>query len=133
MKAPASNVRLVSNVYPVTTVQTLSLPGLPPSIGGVCDDRDFLRQIRGKAALKKLARVKGSSIYEREERQNLLDTGLVAKWQIEIYWDQEGSGRCVDCPLGERPIGIIRTGSKCEVINRCQNPRCRCRPQPCKT
>jgi hypothetical protein len=128
MSAPDSNVRVVSNVYPVARVRKLAVPGWT-GYAGVCDDPLFRRQIRGKDALKKLAQEKvGMSIYERDVRQNLLDARLVAEWQIEIYWDQEGSGRCVDCSPGERPFGIIRSGSKCKVINRCENPRCRCRP-----
>jgi hypothetical protein len=129
MNTPASNIRVVSNVYPVKTVQTRRLRGFPDCREGVYDDPGFRKQIRGKAALKKLAKETcGTTILESDDRQNLVDRHLVADWQIEIYWDQEGSGNCVDCKPGERPIGIIRTGERCKVINRCENPLCRCRP-----
>jgi hypothetical protein len=128
MSPPASNIRVVSNVYPVKTVRMRTLIGLPDCLEGTCDDPLFCQQIRGKAALKKLSQEKcGTSAYERHERQNLLDADLVAKWQIKAYWDEEGSGRCIDCKPGERPFGVVRGEHGYEVVNRCENPLCRCR------
>jgi hypothetical protein len=130
MSPPDSNIAIVSNVYPVKTVRRRTLIGLPDCLEGVCDDPLFRSQIRGKAALKKLSQEKcGTSAYERDERQHLFDANLVGQWQIEAYWDEEGSGRCIDCKPGERPFGVVRANYGYEVVNRCENPRCHCRPE----
>jgi hypothetical protein len=130
MSTPTSNVSVVSNVYPVTTVRIRTLIGLPTCLEGVCDDSLFRNQIKGKPALKKLSQEKcGTSAYERDERQNLIDAHLVAKWQIKAYWDEEGSGQCIECKPKERPFGVVRGKFGYEVVNRCENPRCRCRPE----
>jgi hypothetical protein len=123
-----ANVRIRSNVFPVTTIREVVLPGRPTSYGGVCDDSRFRRQIRGKAALKKLAESKhGATIYERSLRDHLLEANLVEKWQVEVFWDQQGGGGCVDCPVGARPFGVVARGGRCVVENRCKKPGCRCR------
>lgn len=94
-----SNVSVVSNVYP------LRYP-------------DFYRQIRGRAALKKLAE---SVIFgendERRLKERFLERGLVAPAQIEAYWND---GRSVDCPPGERPWGLGKNGIEC----RCERANC---------
>ena len=123
-----ANVRIRSNVFPVTTVREFVLPERPISYGGVCDDSQFRTKIRGKAALKKLAEAKhGATIHERSLRDYLLERNLVEKWQVEVFWDQQGGGGCVDCPAGARPFGIVLRGGRCVVENRCKEPRCRCR------
>ena len=128
MSESTSNVRVVSNVYPVSTVRALDLPGVPPSLHGVCDDPKFRRRIRGKAALKKLGEYKcGLTIDERDLLERLLDNNLVQPWQVAAYWKGEGDGRCVDCAAGDRPIGLRRKGSKYELVNRCEVPNCRAR------
>lgn len=135
-----SNVKIISNVFPVTTINRVGLPGLPIRYRGVCDDTKFLRQVRGKDALKKLALEKfGQTIYERDLREvlrtwrraigpeDLSESGLVEDWQIKVFWDQQGGGGCVDCPAGARPFGIVRRGGRYVVENRCEKPSCRCR------
>jgi hypothetical protein len=123
-----SNVQIISNVFPVTTINRVGLPGLPIRYRGVCDDTRFLRQVRGKDALKKLALEKfGQTIYERDLREDLSESGLVEEWQIKVFWDQQGGGGCVDCPAGARPFGIVRRGGRYVVENRCGKPSCRCR------
>ena len=123
-----SNVKITSNVFPVTTINRVGLPGLPIRYRGVCDDKRFLRQVRGKDALKKLALEKfGQTLYERDLREDLSESGLVEDWQIKVFWDQQGGGGCVDCPAGARPFGIVRRGGRYVVENRCEKPSCRCR------
>lgn len=123
-----SNIRIRSNVFPVTTVREFALPGMPTRYRGVYDDPRFRTQIRGKPALKKLGEAThGATIYESDLREHLLDANLVEKWQIEVYWDQQGSGGCVDCPVGARPFGIVRRNGRYVVENRCEKPGCRCR------
>lgn len=112
----ASNVRVVSNVYPVTTAR------------GVSDDPVFWKKVRGRAALRKLADLLfATEIDSRFLRQKFLDTGKVEKWQIDLYWDQEGSGNCVDCAPGEKPFGLIRRGKTFVVENRCKKVNCPCK------
>ena len=64
-----SNVNVTSNVFPTRTV---------------CDDPAFRRKIRGRAALKKLAKL---AIYgvidERQEKAILLERNLVDRAQLE--------------------------------------------------
>jgi len=128
MSASPSNVRVVSNVFPVTTARASSVSD---NIYGVCDDPVFRREVRGRDALIKLAEAKcGVTNNETHLREKLRDEGLVEEWQITVFWRKQGDGRCVDCPPGERPIGIVRgPGGKCSVVNRCEQPRCRCRPE----
>jgi hypothetical protein len=122
------NIRITSNVFPVTTITKVVLQGLPIRYRGVCKDRQFLRQIKGKDALKKLAVEKfGQTIYERDLREGLSESGLVENWQIKVFWDQQGGGGCVDCPAGARPFGVVRRGGRFVVENRCEMPGCRCR------
>jgi len=129
-----SNIRIVSNIYPVKTAERRNVPGFPICLEGVFNDPDFRKRIKGKAALKMLARQKcGSTNSESDDRQNLLDARLVTYSQIEVFWDQEGNGRCVDCDPGELPFGLIRTADEVRVANRCENPICRCRPEQVQT
>src|SRR5690606_31927335 len=113
-----ANIRFQSNVFPVSGVVETSVPGLPARYSGVFNDPLFRRQIRGKAALKKLAEAKcGSSIYERDLRAALAEASLVEEWQIDIYWDKQGSGGCSDCPRGARPFGIVHRDGCVTVEN----------------
>jgi hypothetical protein len=122
-----ANIRICSNVFPVTTVWTQSLPGCPTIYGGVYEDPRFRAEIRGKTALKRLAEAMlGSRIEERSLRNDLIDSGAIEQWQIDIFWDQQGSGDCVDCPFGARPFGIVRRNGRYLVENRCKKPGCRC-------
>ncbi len=125
-----TNIRVVSNVFPVKTVELRSVPGFRDSLDGVFRDPDFRKRIRGKAALKKLAKeLCGATNSESDDRQNLIDARLVTKSQIEVFWDQEGSGRCVDCEPGELPFGLVRKNNEVRVEIRCRSPLCRCRPK----
>ena len=126
----ASNIRVVSNVFPVKTVELRIIPGFQDTLDGVFSDPDFRKRIKGKAALKILARQKcGTTNSESQDRDNLMDNRLVTKSQLEVFWDHEGSGRCVDCEPGELPFGQIRKADGIRVANRCKNPRCRCCPE----
>lgn len=128
MSDPVSNVRVVSNIYPVTTVRQSNLPGLPLSRFGVCDDPQFRRRVRGKAALKSLAEYKlGLDVNERGLLERFQDANLITSWQVEAFWKGEGNGRCVDCTPGERPIGLRREGDKYCLVNRCEKLHCRAR------
>jgi hypothetical protein len=122
MNSTVSNVQVVSNIYPVTTISTIQLPGCPERTVGVQDDPLFRRQIRCRKALKQLAQWKaGGAIDDRQRIATLLDYDLVDAAQIEAYWD---NGRCVDCPPGERPFGIVSDGDGFRVECRCQKPNC---------
>ena len=103
MNTTPSNVTVVSNVYPTHQV---------------CDDAAFRPRLRGRSALKRLARLKLYGLNdERHEKAILLERNLVDKAQLEAYWDD---GRAVDCPPGERPWGLGKDGIEC----RCQKTNC---------
>jgi len=120
-----SNVRVVSNVYPITTAATFQLPGLPERINGVIDDPVFRRNIWCKRSLKKLSDLKGGGVIDDRQRiQILLEYGLVNRAQIEACWDD---GFCVDCHPGERPIGPITNATGTTVQCRCEKANCQVR------
>ena len=121
-----SNIRIVSNVYPVTTARRHLFD--KEQWGGVSEDSTFRTKVRGRTALRKLADLLfATEIDGRVLRQQFLDTRMVEKWQIDIYWDQEGAGNCVDCAPGEKPFGLIRRGKTFVVENRCKKVNCPCR------
>lgn len=112
MSQPASNVRVISNVFPICTESAWA-------------DPQFRRQVRGRAALKKLAEYFcGQNIYERETMRDFRTGGWVEPWQIEIYWLQEGSGGCANCPPGEKPYGVVRVDNEPRVVCRCRRQNC---------
>jgi len=122
-----ANVRICSNVFPVTTAREYDFFG-KTRYHGVCNDARFLKQIRGKPALKKLAVTRfGDAIHEGSLRDSLLESNLVEGWQIKVFWDSQGSGGCVDCPVGARPFGIVRRNDNYAVENRCEKSGCRSR------
>lgn len=108
MTDKASNVRVVSNVYPAPN--------------GVCNDPAFCHQIKGRAALKKLADFTCFGLNDdRDMKALLLERGLVTPTQIEAYWDGE---YCSYCPVGERPFGLVTDGAKTWVECRCEYRKC---------
>ena len=105
---------------------------------GVYQDKRFRLQLRGKAALKKLARerVNGGND-EHRMRQELIEDGewqeqkpevrWIERWQIDLYLNADGNGRCANCPVGARPIGMGWHAGGRTMENRCQKSNCRCR------
>jgi len=127
MNLPASNVRVVSNVYPVATVTTSQLPGSPEFTCGVVDDAEFRRQIWCKSALRKLSDLKvGGIVDDRHRRQFLIDRQLVEPSQIDFCWDPD---YCVDCLPGERPFGPVIKGNDTVIECRCTHASCPARQQ----
>lgn len=121
MTAPASNISVVSNIYPTKMARTIHLPGLPERVTGVVDDPAFRLRIRGKKALVALSEIThGATISDQERIAILLENHLVSEAQIKAYWDD---GRCVDCPPGEKPWGLAKDGLEC----RCLKPGCSAR------
>jgi hypothetical protein len=118
-----SNIRIVSNIYPVKTVTELVLRNMPPRKVGVTDDQAFRLRIRCRKALVTLANLKhGGAIDDRQQARILLENRLVSQAQIDAYfWD---NGRCVDCLPGERPFGIVSNGESFRVECRCQKRNC---------
>jgi hypothetical protein len=122
MSSPSSNVRIVSNVYPITTATTDHLPGRPKRTSGVIEDPVFRRQIWCKKSLRILSDLKaGGVIDDRHRVEKLLENRLVERYQIEACWDPD---YCVDCSSGERPIGPITKDGRTIVECRCQKPDC---------
>ncbi len=122
MNPPASTVRVVSNVYPVKTVTTDQLPGLPERTSGVVQDPEFRRQIWCKRALRKLSNFNaGGVVDDRKCREILLERALVDQAQLETCWDPD---YCVDCTPGERPIGQVTKDGHTIVECRCPKPGC---------
>lgn len=123
-----TNVRILSNIFPVKTVPEFVSQSGSISYRGVCRDSRFRTQVRGKPALKKLAEaILGGRIRESSLRDDLLAGNWVEKWQIDVFWEGQGTGDCVDCPYGARPFGIVRRDGQYLVENRCEKLGCRCR------
>jgi len=122
MKHSISNVRVVSNVYPITTATTPRLPGVPERTSGVIEDPIFRRRIWCKSSLKKLCDLKGGAVIDDRQRIKwLLENDLVSASQIQACWDD---GRCVDCLPGERPFGPVSRGKNSVLECRCDKINC---------
>ena len=122
MNPPASNVRVASNIFPVTTVETIQLPGFPESTTGVIDDPVFRTRIWCKVSLRKLHDLKlGAVIDERHRKERLLQYHLVRPSQIKACWDPDS---CYACAAGERPYGPVTKGNVTIVECRCERADC---------
>ena len=109
-----SNLKIRSNIYPIdhdmlqkiTERRQIPVP-------------KFIKQIRGKSALKKMVEF----VHGKANDDNIYKNGLreigVEEWQIELYW-VELDTRCVYAN-GRHPHGLIGPG----IIGcRCNNDRC---------
>ena len=85
-----SNVRVVSNVYPITTAATFQLPGLPERIAaGLSMILSFGETFWCKRSLKKLSDLKGGGVIDDRQRiQILLAYDLVNRAQIDACWER---------------------------------------------
>ena len=116
------NMHIRSNVYPIesdtfTTIRKISqnsFSGKKKSI------QDFLSQIRGKAALKSIARFVHCNSAREEETKKVLQNLGVKQWQIELYWNLDTP--CAFAKPGHNPHGLI---GKEKIGCRCQNITCR--------
>lgn len=109
-----SNLKVRSNIYPVDhdMFQKIREKHQIPV-------PTFIKQIRGKSALKKMAKfVHGKANYDDIYIKWLREIG-VEEWQIKLYWD-------LDTPCayanGQHPHGLIEPG----LIG------CRCKDNKCK-
>ena len=108
-----SNLKVRSNIYPINHNMFQKLwkrEQIPVP--------KFIKQIRGKSALKKLAEfVHGKANHDDEYKKRLREIG-VEEWQIKLYWN-------IDTPCayanGQNPYGLIAPG----IIGcRCNNDKC---------
>ena len=108
-----SNLKIRSNIYPIDRdmfqkIRERRQNPVP----------EFIKQIRGKSALKKMVQlVQGKARDDDGYIKELLKIG-VEKWQIKLYWD-------LDTPCafanGRHPHGLIEPG----IIGcRCNNEKC---------
>ena len=122
MNFAASNVRVVSNIYPVTTVTTHQVPDCSERTSGVVKDPEFRRQVWCKSSLRKLSDLlAGTVIDDRHRREMLIERQLVERAQIDGCWDPD---YCVDCLPGDRPFGPIAKRDHITIECRCTNPNC---------
>lgn len=81
--------------------------------------QNFLKQIRGKSALKKLA----THIHGYAGRDDIyrgwLERVGIKKWQIELYWDLDTP--CAYAKPGHHPHGLI---SEDTIGCKCKNQDC---------
>ena len=109
-----SNLKVRSNIYPVDhdMFQKIREKHQIPV-------PTFIKQIRGKSALKKMAKfVHGKANYDDLYIKWLREIG-VEEWQIKLYWDMDTP--CVYAN-GQNPHGLIEPG----IIGcRCNNDNCR--------
>ena len=108
-----SNLKILSNVYPINhdILQKIRERRQIPV-------PNFIKQIRGKSALKKMAQlVYGKAAYDDIYKKWLREIG-VEKWQIKLYWDLHTPCAYAN---GHNPHGLIEPG----IIGcRCNNDKC---------
>lgn len=108
-----SNLKIRSNVYPIDH-------DILQKIRERCQIPvpNFIKQMRGKSALKKMAEfVHGKANYDDIYKKGLREIGF-EEWQIKLYWN-------LDTPCayanGRHPHGLIAPG----IIGcRCNNDKC---------
>ena len=109
-----SNLKVRSNIYPIDhdILQKIWEKRQIPV-------PEFIKQIRGKSALKKMAEfVHGKANDDDIYKKWLCEIG-VEEWQIELYW-VELDTRCAFAN-GRHPHGLIAPG----IIGcRCNNDKC---------
>jgi hypothetical protein len=108
-----SNLKVRSNIYPINhdmfqkirDRHQISVP-------------NFIKQIRGKSALKKMAEfLHGKANYDDIYKKWLRQIG-VEEWQIKLYWDMDTPCAYAN---GQNPHGLIEPG----IIGcRCNNDKC---------
>jgi len=108
-----SNLRIRGNIYPIDHDIFQKIRGrhqIPVP--------NFIKQIRGKSALKKMAEfVHGKVNYDDIYKKGLREIG-VEEWQIKLYWDMDTPCAYAN---GQNPHGLIEPG----IIGcRCNNDRC---------
>jgi len=109
-----SNLKIRSNVYPIDhdILQKIRERRQIPV-------PKFIKQIRGKSALKKMVKfVYGKAARDKIYKNCLREIG-VEEWQIKLYWN-------LDTPCayanGQNPHGLIAPG----IIGcRCNDDRCK--------
>ena len=108
-----SNLNVRSNIYPVDRELFRKIKQ-----GSRSFNSSFIKQIRGKSALKKLAEF----INGRANRDDILKKWLrdmgVQDWQIEFYWDMDTPCAYAN---GKNPHGLVKTGI---IECRCDNTVC---------
>jgi len=110
-----SNLKIRSNVYPIDHDILQKIKKLYAANSPV---PKFIKQIRGKSALKKMVEfIHGKAARDKIYKKCLREIG-VEEWQIKLYWN-------LDTPCsyanGRHPHGLIRPG----IIGcRCNNDRC---------
>lgn len=111
-----SNLKIRSNIYPIDHDIFQNIKKLT---AGYAPAPEFIKQIRGKSALKKMVEfVHGKSARDKIYKNCLHEIG-VEEWQIELYW-VELDTRCVYAN-GRHPHGLIAPG----IIGcRCNNDKC---------
>ena len=109
-----SNLKVRSNIYPIDhdmfqKIRERHQIPVP----------NFIKQLRGKSALKKMAEFVNSKANNDDIYKEWLRKIGVEEWQIELYW-VELDTRCVYAN-GRHPHGLIAPG----IIGcRCNNDKC---------
>lgn len=116
-----SNIQVRSNIYPADpemfkNLNTAKKETLPETVH--LSIQKFLKQIRGKSALKKLSQhIHGNTGRDNLYRQWLEQIGIQS-WQIELYWDLDTP--CVYAKPNH-PHGLISEGT---IGCKCENHDC---------
>ncbi len=108
-----SNLKIRSNVYPIDhdILQKIRERRQIPV-------PKFIKQIRGKSALKKMAEFVHSKANHDDIYKKWLREIGVEKWQIKLYWDMDTPCAYAN---GQNPHGLIAPG----IIGcRCNNDKC---------
>ena len=108
-----SNLKVHSNIYPINHDMFQKIRGrhqIPVP--------NFIKQIRGKSALKKMAEfVYGKANDDDIYKKWLREIG-VEEWQIKLYWDMDTPCAYAN---GQNPHGLIAPG----IIGcKCNNDKC---------
>jgi len=118
MDEKKKNIQIRSNIYPVnpdifTDILQISKNTYPANKTDLT--LEFISQIRGEPALKKLARYTHCSMSRSEIYLQELKKIGVQEWQIELYFNLDSP--CAYANSGHNPHGLIgekKIGCKCQ-------------------
>ena len=110
-----SNLKIRSNIYPIDHDMFQKIKKLSATHSPV---PEFIKQIRGKSALKKMVEFVHGKANDDDIYKKWLREICVEEWQIKLYWDMDTPCAYAN---GRNPHGLIELW----IIGcRCNNDKC---------
>lgn len=105
-----SNIKIVSNIYPVSRSQ-------------IVEDPEFRKQVRGRKALKRMVRFLIGFDVDDEYCEQCLKSCGIENWQMEMFdKDKPCSLRIA---MSDYPWGAVLDNGVVKVVCRCKKKFCR--------